>query len=252
MRKALLTVALLCLVFDIGYLSAAARAARPVPGVPPALQPPVSVPPAEGPLQVDQADRDLGSLDSGDRKTVVFRLRNRGNQTVRIERVDKSCGCTRAAVTRTEIPPAGETELQVTYEAARSAGPFRKTVTVRYNSPEAAALPVTVSGRVAARLRVDPRLANLGTVRVGESASRSVTLTPLKAGVVLDPPLPPTSSNRSVEVGPLEPLPDGSYRLVLTARPRDAGETLDGVVVLHTGDRKAPQLLIHYSGAVLP
>lgn len=60
---------------------------------------------------------DMGTVVKGDSAVAELTVRNLGDRPLIIKGVSTSCGCTKAAVTPTVIPPAGEARLRVEYDS---------------------------------------------------------------------------------------------------------------------------------------
>lgn len=77
-------------------------------------------PSAEPALEIDGAsERLLGSIRAGVPLVETFTLRNRGKRTVHlVEEVKASCGCTKAFLSKTSVPPGGVTELTMNIHPA--------------------------------------------------------------------------------------------------------------------------------------
>ena len=75
---------------------------------------------------------DFGAIPQGKPVYHVFKIENRGNDTLRIDQVLSSCGCTTPVYQKEPIAPGGSTELKVGYNAEAD-GLFDKNITIYYN-----------------------------------------------------------------------------------------------------------------------
>lgn len=87
--------------------------------------------PAE-PVRFSETVYDFGKIPQGKPTTHTFLIENTGLDTLTIENVQTSCGCTTPEYSRLPVLKGGKTTLKVGYNAA-SEGPFEKSVTVYYN-----------------------------------------------------------------------------------------------------------------------
>lgn len=101
--------------------------------------------PARETLVLKQVSHDFGKIAQGRPVTHVFEVTNAGNEPLRIENVQASCGCTTPEWSYDPIKPGGTATIKVGYNAA-SEGPFSKTVTVLYNGNQSKV--ITISGNV--------------------------------------------------------------------------------------------------------
>ena len=106
---------------------------------------------APGPkMQFVETSYDFGTVAPGTAVKHVFKFKNVGTDTLRIERVKTSCGCT-AAESSKIIPPQQEGQISVTYNTGSASGKSSKTVHVFSNDVEAKQRSVTVHGVIAAQ-----------------------------------------------------------------------------------------------------
>ncbi len=87
--------------------------------------------------QTEQS-HDFGSLRAGKPATYVFRFQNVSKDTILLQTVRTTCGCTAARYPETPIAPGTIGDITVEYDAAQS-GHFRKKIRVffdRQRKPE--------------------------------------------------------------------------------------------------------------------
>ena len=91
-----------------------------------------SVKSAANMLHLSATVHDFGKIPQGKPVYHVFRIENRSADTLRIEHVQSSCGCTTPSYQKEPIAPGNSTELKVGYNA-EATGLFDKNITVYYN-----------------------------------------------------------------------------------------------------------------------
>lgn len=96
-------------------------------------------------LQLKENSYDFGTIPQGRPVTHKFTVVNTGKESVRIENVLTSCGCTTPEWSRDPIAPGGSSTIIVGYNAAAD-GPFSKTVSVVYDTNKQAS--IVISGTV--------------------------------------------------------------------------------------------------------
>src|SRR5262245_48579317 len=101
-------------------------------------------------MQFKESDFDFGTVAQGSAVKHVFKFKNVGTDTLRIEQVKTSCGCT-AAESSKIIPPQQEGQIAVTYNTGSALGKASKTVFVYSNDVEANQRSVTVHGTIEAK-----------------------------------------------------------------------------------------------------
>ena len=95
------------------------------------------------PLEAKPTRIDLGRVAEGGIATGTFRLMNPTRATVRIARIETSCGCT--SVTQLDsLAPGATADLKVAVATAGKRGAFREFVTVRFADESRTPLVVPV------------------------------------------------------------------------------------------------------------
>jgi hypothetical protein len=84
-------------------------------------------------LQVQNATHDFGSIPQGKPVTYQYVMYNRTADTIRLQHVEASCGCTTPHWSAKPVPPGDSTLLPVTYNAAGD-GIFTKAITLFYTN----------------------------------------------------------------------------------------------------------------------
>jgi len=75
---------------------------------------------------------DFGKIPQGKPAEHLFSIENNGLDTLKIENVQTSCGCTTPEYSRDPVLKGNKTQLKVGYNAATE-GYFEKSITVTYN-----------------------------------------------------------------------------------------------------------------------
>ena len=90
-------------------------------------------------IQWEQEVINLGTIEKGTTTTTKFEFTNNGTQSLVIERVRTSCGCTASEYPKQPILPGQTASILVSYNA-KSVGSFDKSVTVYSNAVESTTL----------------------------------------------------------------------------------------------------------------
>ncbi len=83
-------------------------------------------------IKLSEISFDFGKIPQGKPVTHNFTVENIGKDTLRLENVQASCGCTTPEWSKEAILPGGKTTIKVGFNAA-SEGVFEKPVTIYYN-----------------------------------------------------------------------------------------------------------------------
>jgi hypothetical protein len=98
-------------------------------------------------VHVENKSINTGKLKQNVPKVVVFKFENSGANSLLIQNVETSCGCTVPEWTKKPIKPGKSGEIKVTYDA-KYPGNFHKTITV-FANVENSPLQLSISGEVA-------------------------------------------------------------------------------------------------------
>lgn len=96
----------------------------------------VSVTISTEPLIFSEMVYDFGKIPQGKPADHLFYIENLGIDTLRIENVQTSCGCTTPEYSRDPVLKGQKTQIKVGYNAATE-GYFEKSITVNYNNGQA-------------------------------------------------------------------------------------------------------------------
>jgi hypothetical protein len=88
--------------------------------------------PAADVLTLRESSFDFGKIPQSRPVTHDFEIYNGGKDTLFLENVQASCGCTTPLWSKDPIAPGGQSKITVGYNAAAE-GPFEKTITIFYN-----------------------------------------------------------------------------------------------------------------------
>ena len=98
-------------------------------------------------LTVDHTEHDFGVIKKASEGNCTFLIHNSGDQPLIISNCQGSCGCTTPKCDTNPVGPDEKTEITVHYDTMRL-GPFTKTVTVAWNSPDGSPTILTIKGEV--------------------------------------------------------------------------------------------------------
>ena len=115
-------------------------------------------------IQVERSIHDFGRITDEASVTTSFRFTNTGTATLKIERIESSCGCTVPALEKLEYAPGESGEVTVEFDPRRREGPQNRAVTIVSNDPVRSRLPLTVRVDVVPLVKIEPRVVQFGQV----------------------------------------------------------------------------------------
>ncbi len=192
---------------------------------------------------------DFGDIFRGnkvDRKLVV---KNTGNQTLEISRVEAACGCTGTLVSNSSIPPGKTGEVMVSFNSQNFSGKTRKTVTIHSNAPSTPTL-VEFEANVIQEIAVNPQQFWFRDAEVGRAVKATITLTNNSKE-----PVSLTSYTCTVEgfslTLPKAPIPPGkSVELTAELKAKAATQVLSDGVSIKTSSKTEPDVFVRIFGTV--
>ena len=95
-------------------------------------------------LWLNETAHDFGKIPQGKPVTTEFELKNTGKDSLDLQSVQASCGCTTPVYKTGKYGPGEKFKITVGYNAANE-GAFTKTVTITYNGQQKV---VTIGGTV--------------------------------------------------------------------------------------------------------
>jgi hypothetical protein len=115
---------------------------------------------------------DFGKIKQGEVLNHVFVFQNVGEETLRINKVQSSCGCTAALITKQEVAPGEKGEVKVTFNSRGFRGKLNKYIYVDTNDPTRSTIRLSVSANIEVppqpRISLDRYSADVGLFLEGE------------------------------------------------------------------------------------
>jgi hypothetical protein len=187
----------------------------------------------------------FGEEDNEEKVEAVFIIRNEGTETLVIDGVKCSCGCTAAHLDDPLVEPGTEVEIKATLSLKNRMGEQTKTCTVTSNDPENPMFTLTLTGTAISPVMYEPQFVSFGKVLGASVEPQTITLRAHEGEFQVtgaSSTLPQvTPEVREVEAGKV-------YEVVaaLTA-PLPQG-TQNGMLTIETNHPKRPRISISMYG----
>lgn len=129
-------------------------------------------------LKFSEPGWDFGKREQTDTATKVIKVTNRGSRTVRVKKIELTCGCVQAKLGKMVLSPGDTTDLTLNLFATRGEGEIKKYVILHSDDPYVPKAKLAMTGfiRPIWTLDVKGRILEFGEVKNGESATKRVTL----------------------------------------------------------------------------
>ncbi|MDL1892429.1 DUF1573 domain-containing protein [Sphingobacteriales bacterium CHB3] len=192
---------------------------------------------------------DFGDVYRGkkvDHKVVV---KNTGNQTLELGRVDVSCGCTGTVVSNNSIAPGKTGEVLITFNSTNFSGKVTKNVTINSNATNS---PVVVEfqSNVIQEIVISPQQFWFRDAEVGRPSVAKISLTN-------NSNIPVTLTNYTCNLAgfkltlPTSPVKPGqSVELTAELKSDKAISVLNDGVSIKTSSQNEPDVFVRIFGTV--
>jgi len=192
---------------------------------------------------------DFGEIYQGSKAEHIFELKNVGNDTLRIGRVETSCGCTAAMMSTENIPPGGSGKLSVAFNSAGYTGSVTKSVFVATNDTSQPMLTLHIALKIIVEIEVQPSYLIFQEVKVGQTTTGTVVLKNVSSKDIKLLGVAGTEDYLKVNV-PEQVLPPGkSYPVQVTLAGNKLG-AMYGSIRVRTDSKVQREVEIKYYGNV--
>jgi hypothetical protein len=182
-------------------------------------------------VSVPQPDHDFGTIYQGEQVRHTFMFSNSGKDTLVVEKVSSSCGCTAALASAKTLAPGASSEVQATFDSTRFRGEISKTVYLYTNDPAQPVVQMHLKGNVQEELTIDPQQVQFGTVSSKRTVKSTVNLINQGKREVslagLETTTPELTARFSAEVIPA----GGKVAVELTLTPKPGQPRFSGYVL---------------------
>ncbi len=95
-----------------------------------------------------ESEHDFGTIKQGAVVDYIFRVVNKGNNTLNIKNITTSCGCTAAVIKDKNILPGGTGEIRVQFDSSGKIGKVSRTVFINTNDPKNSRKLLTITADI--------------------------------------------------------------------------------------------------------
>jgi hypothetical protein len=127
-------------------------------------------------LQVENPKFDFGEVFQGEKVLHAFEFFNKGDETLRIDRVRSSCGCTAVLVSEKILPPGGKGEIKANFDSTRFRGSVSKKIYLYSNDPVRPTMQFHIKGKVLEIVAIEPSQINFGKVTAEKPVTSTILL----------------------------------------------------------------------------
>jgi len=143
-------------------------------------------------IEIVEDTWDFGSIPKGGIVVHTYKIKNVGQDTLVIEKVKPTCGCTLAPLSSNSIPPGGDANLTAIFNSEKFNGRVSKQIHIDTNDPIKPYLKVTFTAIINNPLLTitsEPADVDFGAIKPGTKAEQKLKITnsenkPVKLAVI--------------------------------------------------------------------
>ena len=199
---------------------------------------------AEPRLIVTQPTFDFGTVPQGAIVEHQFEIGNGGTGSLKIRKINPSCGCTAAVLDSDTIESGNKTFIKTSFNTAGFQGYKEKTIRIYSNDPDQTSTVLTLQGTVKPDVEVDPARLHFGNVRRGSTETLSTTILVEKGSPVSIKEVKPRSEDIEVVAEDITAGSQVGKRLTVTLKPDLKVGVFRGRIAVMTTSEKNPVLNI--------
>jgi len=127
-------------------------------------------------IKVQEPDYDFGTIFRGDKAEHTFIVRNAGTDSLRIQNVRSSCGCTVPSIEKRVLGPGETTQLTAIFNSGGYSGSVTKQIYVYSNDMESPVFNLSIHVDVRMDIEVRPPQLYFAGLNEGERVERSILI----------------------------------------------------------------------------
>lgn len=200
-------------------------------------------------ISFNEPNHNFGKVFRGSKVEHVFRFKNEGKGTLKIEKTRSSCGCTAAIISEKTIVPNEFGEVKVTFSTQSSSGKVTKRVTIYSNDPDNPKYKLSVTGTVVEEVVVKPKRLDFSRTPHGKGSSKKISVksvTDLKLEIKKIESTNPNVSTTLIESS----KKDGYVINAVLKNDADFGR-INGNIYIFTNSKKQEKITIPFFGEVI-
>jgi len=201
---------------------------------------------------VSDSAYNFGTLYQGEKAEAAFEIKNVGKDTLVINRVESSCGCTAVLACVNRIPPNGIAKIVVTFNSAGILGPVRKYVSVLSNDPQKPEVEFEIFGNVLVEIDLDQPDFTFYNAVVGKPAKATVTLKNIVSKPITLVGIENPYEAIKIDFNKTTIQPSETLTLSATMTPKEPGVMLGSIKILTDSDRQKTVEIKVYANVLVP
>jgi hypothetical protein len=197
----------------------------------------------------EKPDYDFGSAEAATIVTHEYVIKNGGDLTLEIKRVQPSCGCTVAKLSQQMVKPGDTAVITATLSLAGRSGHQDKHIIVESSDPQSPTIILNLHGDVRQDILIQPERLSPGQIRGDTPFEMDITFVNNSSGAVHVARAQSVASNLSVVLTETEP--GKKYQIHVKTVPPLMPGPVDGLIHLFTDYPTRPVFDVPFNAVVL-
>ena len=211
--------------------------------------------PANAPrIEFESLQHDFGQVAQFTPSEHMFKFKNTGTATLKIERVHASCGCTAALASKDSVEPNEAGEIKVTFNSQDFSGEVHKSITVTSNDPRQKDVVLQLKANVIADFVCTPLALNFREVGTASAPAelmvKAFSPSGKKLKVVSATPSADSADFLKTEI--IEPQkPEDPYQIRVTIAGNPPAGMFNATILVQTDMPAVKPITVSVTGKVL-
>ncbi|MBI5215341.1 MAG: DUF1573 domain-containing protein [Ignavibacteriae bacterium] len=188
---------------------------------------------------------DFGEVSTGNIVKRTVTLKNIGTDTLNVDEVSTSCGCTATLLSKNRIPPKGNGTLEISFDSKKFSGKVEKAVTFETNDPEHNKVRIIFTANVSKVLEMTPDHLVFNVVKLDTSNIEEITLSNVGDKPIRITNITSNSTEITFELAQKEIGPGAQGIIKCNLQPTVTG-IKKGEIHISTDNAKVPELVVKY------
>lgn len=188
---------------------------------------------------------DFGDMYVGTKTEKKLTIKNKGKDTLVINNVQASCGCTATLLSERLIPAGKSATLNVGFDSKGFDGKVHKTVTITSNDSANSPLHINFSANITSALKFDPQFIYFQQIKSDSTATMKITVKNNTSEAIEILSAQHKVQGLQVDIMQRKLMPNESTQLSVTYAAFSEG-MIQGEVTLNTNHKKQPTIPIRF------
>lgn len=193
-------------------------------------------------LSFDELVYDFGVAGPKKKISHTFKFKNIGTSTLKIYKLDTSCGCLASLMPKQTIPPEGTGEIRIKFYTRKYEGKQEKVIDVYSNDPKRPKIKLTIKGVIKKDIAIVPSGINFGKVDHDQPVTRQIRVFELSKHPLQVKKIDYNRDIFTIRTARFNGENSKGIEILITLKPKSFVGQLNEVITIHTNLKKRPRI----------